>query len=381
MRRGSTTATAAAESWRRRSTALVTGLLTASVALLTVAGVPAAQAASLGPVPGMVAHPIGRVHLESYEWFNILDVVDAHNRIVRVIKVADNPLISKPDECTTAGRIRVDYDYTYEWKLNYFTRMCAGRGIGTHAIPLSVKNGAPDMNAADLGKPPLRGAPLSHGCMRMSTADAEYIYDYFSSGVPIYFVKTPWRPLPPAPSALVRATPLLGGLSISWVPAAPQGAAVTSYTVSVTPGPAPVKVAATTTSLAVNGLTAGVPVQVRVVASSAAGTSAAAISAVAVPYGPPGAALDVHGERAMVGSTGHVFLVWQPAPSNGAALTSYLVTVGAQPPVTVAGSATFLLLPPLPLGSTEHFTVQAVNVAGTGPVVSADLPLTRSPRW
>jgi Fibronectin type III domain len=364
---------------RRRAALLAVGALAASL-VATVAG-QSAQAATLGPVPGDVAHPIGRVHLESFEWFNVLDVVDAHNRIVRVIKVADNPLISKPDMCITDGRIRVDYDYTYEWKLNYFTRMCAGRGIGTHAIPLSVKNGLPDMNAADLGKPPLRGAPLSHGCMRMSTADAEYIYDYYSRGVPIYFVKTPWRPLPPAPSAAVRATALAGGLSVSWLPAAPQGAPVTSYTVTVTPGGVSVSLPPTTTSLVVSGLAAGVPVQVRVVARSAAGTSAAAVSAVTVPFGPPGAPAALHALRAMVGSTGHVQLSWDPAPANGAPLTSYVLVVDGAAPVTLAGDAVSYLLPPVPYGATEHFTLQAVNGSGAGPVAAADLALTRTARW
>ena len=34
-----------------------------------------------------------------------------------------------------------------------------------------------DMSVADLGKPPFRGGPLSHGCLRMAAVDAEYIYD------------------------------------------------------------------------------------------------------------------------------------------------------------------------------------------------------------
>lgn len=55
-----------------------------------------------------VAHPIGRVHLEEFEWVNLLQVVDASNRIVRTINVAGNPTISKPDVCYATGRIRVN---------------------------------------------------------------------------------------------------------------------------------------------------------------------------------------------------------------------------------------------------------------------------------
>ena len=39
---------------------------------------------------------------------NLLQVVDASNRIVRTIKVAGNPTISKPDVCYATGRIRVN---------------------------------------------------------------------------------------------------------------------------------------------------------------------------------------------------------------------------------------------------------------------------------
>jgi hypothetical protein len=142
--------------------------------------------------PGTVARPVGRVHLEVFEWFNVLQVVDTSEHIVRTIRISGNPEVPKPDECTTQGRIRLNWDYTYQWQLNYFTRLCAGRGIGTHAIPVDGRTGAESMDATDLGRPPGHGAPLSHGCLRMSTADAEYVYDNFADGVPVYFVRTPW---------------------------------------------------------------------------------------------------------------------------------------------------------------------------------------------
>ena len=141
--------------------------------------------------PGTVARPVGRVHLEVFEWFNLLRVVDASERIVRTIKISGNPEVPKPDECVTRGRTRLNWDYTYQWRLDYFTRLCEGRGIGTHAIPVDRRTGALSMDPADLGRPPEAGGPVSHGCLRMSTADAEYVYDNFADGVPVYFVRTP----------------------------------------------------------------------------------------------------------------------------------------------------------------------------------------------
>lgn len=363
-----------------RLSAVAGCLLAVVLAVLTDAGT--AQAATVspgtGPVPGMVAHPIGRVHLEEFEWFNLLQVVDASNHLVRTIKVAGNPTISKPDVCTTVGRIRVNDDYTYQWKLNYFTRLCAGRGLGTHAIPVSARTGVPDMNVADLGKPPLRGAPLSHGCLRMTTADAEYVYSSFSRGVPIYFVKTPWRPIAPEAPAAVRTSAGAGSLTVAWLPAVPRGAAVTSYLVTVVPGGPSYTVAATATSLVIPGLAPGVPVQVSVAARSSVGWSAAAVSPSTTPYGLPGAPVGLRIVRAGVG---RLFVEWDGALTNGAAITSYQLSIDAEPVRVLPGSATFLLLTDLPSTTSMHVGLLAVNVVGSGPSATADLAAHDALRW
>lgn len=276
-----------------RAAVAAVAVLAASLAGLTLASTQAQAATSPGAAPGTVAHPIGRVHLEEFEWFNLLQVVDASNRIVRTIKVAGNPTISKPDVCYTAGRIRVNYDYTYQWRLNYFTRLCPGRGLGTHAIPLGRTSGLPDMSAADLGKPPYRGAPLSHGCLRMTTADAEYVYDNFSGGTPIYFVRTPWRPLAPGAPEVVRATPGPASLTVTWSGADLRGVAVSSYAITVA-GHSYAAVA-TARSIVVSGLPAGAPLRVSVVAHSSLGSSAAGVSPAVAPYGLSGVPAPVQG--------------------------------------------------------------------------------------
>jgi hypothetical protein len=321
--------------------ASVVGLLAPLAVVVSGAvGVGAAPAAAAaGPVPGQVAHPIGRVHLEDYEWFNILQVVDASNRVTRIIKIAGNPLIAKPPVCTTAGRIRTNWDYTLTWRLDYFTRMCASRGVGTHDIPVNRYSGRRSMNAADLGKPPFHGGPLSHGCLRMARADAIYVYDNLSDGVPVYFVETPYRPYtlrpttgPPSPSSTVRGWARDGALLVTWSAAVPHGAAVTSYVVTLAPGGRRVVVGGGVLSTLVSGLTNGVGYSAQVVATSARGSSAPSRASVAVvPYGrpgPPGALV------AKGGRNGSVALDWTPAAANGSPVT-YRLAVSGGPTLTL----------------------------------------------
>ncbi len=289
----------------RRVRATLTLVVGAAMAALSLVAspAPATAATALGPIPGMVAHPINRAHLEAYEWFNILQVVDSSNRIIRVIKYAGNPTIAKPDLCYTAGGIRVNWDVTYVWQLNYFTRMCAGRGVGTHDIPINRYSGARSMNAADLGKPPFRGAPLSHGCLRMLAVDAKYIYDNFANGTPVYFVKTAWRagppPVqPPSPPTGVAAREGDHTALVRWVAPLTHGSAITSFSVVVWPGGRRIVAAATARSLLVAGLVDGRRYRFQVIAGSAAGSSAASLaSAPVVPFQVPGTTGKTYGMR------------------------------------------------------------------------------------
>jgi hypothetical protein len=358
--------------------ASVVGLL-APLAVLasgaaTVGAAPAAAAA--GPVPGQVAHPIGRVHLEDYEWFNILQVVDASNRVTRIIKIAGNPLIRKPPVCYTAGRIRTNWDYTLTWRLDYFTRMCASRGVGTHDIPVNRSSGRRSMNVADLGKPPFHGGPLSHGCLRMARADAMYIYDNLSNGVPVYFVETPYRPYtlhpttgPPSPPSTVRGWARDGALLVTWNTAVPHWSTVGSYTVTLSPGGRRVVVAAGVRSVLVSGLTNGVAYSARVVAGSAKGSSPPSMaSAAVVPFGLPGPP----GEFvAQGGRDGSVALRWTAAAPNGRPVT-YRLTVTGGPTVTFTGAG-LVVVRDLPRGVPLQLALVAVNAAGAGPPLTAAL--------
>ncbi len=349
---------------------MLAGLLTVGA---SVAAAPPA-AAALGPVPGTVAHPISRLHLENFEWFNILQVVDAQNRVIRKIKIAGNPLIPKPDVCYTGGRLRVNWDYTLTWQLNYFTRLCADRGMGAHDIPINRYSGRRSMNAADLGKAPFHGGPLSHGCLRMAAVDAKYIYDNLSNGVPIYFVKTPWRvggPLPPSAAAPVRAAPGDHQLSVTWSSPALHGSNVTGFVVTLTPGGTRLTVSSSARAATFTGLANGTRYSATVVATSAAGSSIPASSPAAIPYGLPGAAGPVLAVR---GAAGRVYVSWGAAGGNGAVVGSYLVSVNGLPAVRALPSPTQTVVGSVPAGTPLHVEVVAVNAAGAGPPAVYDHP-------
>lgn len=342
---------------------------------LLVGPAPAADAATArGPVPGTVAKPIGRVHLEAFENFNILQVVDASNRIVRRIQFAGNPEVRKPDLCYTQGGSRVSWDYTLVWRLNYFTRLCPGRGIGTHDIPINRYSGRRSMNVADLGQRPGVGSPISHGCLRMREVDAKYIYDHYSRGVPIYFVKTPWRavtPLPPLPPPVVVATPADRRATVSWVPSVVRDAAVTSYIVTVRPGGRTITVAPTVRALSVTGLTNGVAYTFAVTATSTAGWApASAWSKPVIPLAPPAAP---EGLTAVPQGLDAVQVGWLPAAASGAPVAGYLVTVGAVT-VAAAADATSVVVTGLPSDRPLRVSVAATSAVGRGAAAVTDLP-------
>ena len=353
--------------------AVVVALLL-GVGLLAGPAPSAAAATTGGPVPGTVAKPVGRVHLEAFENFNILQVVDANNRIVRRIPFAGNPEVRKPDLCYTQGGYRVSWDYTLVWRLNYFVRLCPGRGIGTHDIPINRYTGARSMSVAGLGQRPGVGSPISHGCLRMREVDAKYLYDHFARGVPVYFVKTPWRavrPLPPLPPRVVVATVADRRATVSWVPSVVRDSALTSYIVTVRPGGRTITVAPSVRALSVTGLTNGVAYTFAVTATSATGWApASAWSKPVTPLGPPAAP---EGLTAVPQGPDAVQVGWLPASTSGAAVTGYLVTVGAVT-VSAAADATTVVVAGLPSDQPLRVSVAATSAVGRGPAAVADLP-------
>lgn len=125
--------------------------------------------------------------LVSYKvWSNHIKIYK-DGKLVRDVPVAGNPYLSPqlPSTCKLAQKIRVNWDVTKIWRLDYFTRLCPGRGVGTHAIPINRYDGRQSMSASQLGHTPGAGSPISHGCARMRASDAKWIYDHVPLGTTV----------------------------------------------------------------------------------------------------------------------------------------------------------------------------------------------------
>jgi titin len=169
---------------------------------------------------------------------------------------------------------------------------------------------------------------------------------------------------PGAPTG-VTASAGNGQASVQWSAASANGAPVTGYRVTVTPGGASVSVTGAATSAVVPGLSNGTSYTFRVVATSSAGestpsTASNAVTPLAAPAPPdaPTAVLARAGD-------GSASVSWSPAAANGSPVTGYRVTVspgGTQ--VTAGSGATNVVVRGLVNGTAYAFTVVATSAAG-----------------
>ncbi|GIF09726.1 fibronectin type III domain-containing protein [Actinoplanes siamensis] len=189
------------------------------------------------------------------------------------------------------------------------------------------------------------------------------------------------------PSAPIRvsAVPGAGQAAVSWANGGDGGAAVTGYTVIVSPGGRRVPV--TGTSTVVDGLDNGTEYTFAVVATNAVGNSpASAPSDRVTPAQPrvPGApyVTDTYARDTAVRVS------WSPPDTGATGVTRYVVTAAPGGATAEAdGSATEAIVSGLTNGTAYTFTVTAVNGIGAGaasppsdPVrpVAASVPLKPS---
>ncbi|MFN8079042.1 MAG: fibronectin type III domain-containing protein [Kineosporiaceae bacterium] len=157
--------------------------------------------------------------------------------------------------------------------------------------------------------------------------------------------------------------------TLSWTaPSWDGGAAITSYTVTASPGGASCTTAGT--SCTVTGLTNGTSYTFTVAATNSVGTGpSSAASAVLTPTGPPGAPTAVTA-TASASTSGQAGVTWTaPASNGGSAITSYTVTATAsgQSTLTCATASSPCTLTGLVDGITYTITATATNAAGTSP--------------
>jgi hypothetical protein len=174
---------------------------------------------------------------------------------------------------------------------------------------------------------------------------------------------------PPGPPLNVTAT--TGNLSatITWSPPASDGgSAITSYTVTASPGGQTMTVSGSSFSATFSGLMQGTSYTFSVVAnnSNGAGTASAPsnqITAITVPSAPTSVTASA--------ADGSAILSWTAPPDGGGAIQGYVVTPYingvAQTPITFNQPNLMEVILGLTNGVTYTFTVVAFNAAGKGP--------------
>jgi hypothetical protein len=192
--------------------------------------------------------------------------------------------------------------------------------------------------------------------------------------------------VPVAPEQLA-ATPADGTAYVSWAPSfVDNGAPVTSYTVTASPGGQRATISAQdfarTFYAVVPGLANGTVYTLTVTAHNARGDSIASLPSAAVTPGPltgalPGAPSNV---SVRVGPD-DVSVRWRPpADTGGAPVLGYLVTAPGVPPVLFTGRMAlwanstrtpFTTVGGLTPGQSYTFSVAAVTAIGTGPAAAA----------
>ncbi len=147
-------------------------------------------------------------------------------------------------------------------------------------------------------------------------------------------------------------------------PASNGGSAITTYTVTTSPGGITKSGAAS--PIAVTGLTNGTAYTFTVKATNAVGSGAASAASNSVT---PAAPINVPGTptigTATAGNAQATVTYAAPASNGGSAITSYTVT-SSPGGVTATGTASPIAVPGLTNGTAYIFTVKATNAVGTG---------------
>ncbi len=188
---------------------------------------------------------------------------------------------------------------------------------------------------------------------------------------------TPVAPTPPGAPTGVTASAGNGQATISWTtPASAGSSAITSYTVTASPGGRTCTVNAPATTCTISGLTNGTAYTFTVTATSTSGTSAPSSASSSVS--PQATAPSAPTNATAVSGEGQATISWStPASDGGAAIDGYIVTSspGGLTCTAVAPDTTCTITG-LTNGTAYTFTVVASNNVGTSDPSSASNSVT-----
>ncbi len=160
-----------------------------------------------------------------------------------------------------------------------------------------------------------------------------------------------------------------GQATVSFTAPSSNGATITGYTVTSSPGG--ITVTTKGTSVGVSGLVPGTAYTFTVTATSSVGTGPAGISNSVTPVTVPGAPTNV----IATAGNGQASVSFTAPASNGATITGYAVT-SSPGGITATATSTAVLVSGLANGTAYTFTVTATNSAGTGPASSPSNSVT-----
>jgi hypothetical protein len=177
--------------------------------------------------------------------------------------------------------------------------------------------------------------------------------------------------VPSAPLTPVAAAANASAIVSFSPPAFNGGTAITSYTVTSSPGN--ITATGSASPITVTGLTNGQLYTFTVTATNSSGTGPASVASNAVtPLGVPGAPLS---PTAGGGNAQAIIAFSPPASNGGSAITSYTAT-SSPGGFTASGASSPLTVTGLTNGTAYTFTVTATNAIGTGPASSATNSVT-----
>jgi titin len=180
--------------------------------------------------------------------------------------------------------------------------------------------------------------------------------------------------VPGAPTNVV-ASAGVGLATISWNPPADGGSAISSYTVTASPGGATASTT-TATQAVISGLSNGQTYTFTVTATNAVGTGPASTptSPITLPD-VPSAPTNVVASA----SIGHSTITWTAPADNGSTITGYTVTISPGGTMITTTGATTVTFTGLANGQSYTFSVFATNGVGNGPPASSSVTLPDVP--